>query len=156
MFKILSLPLLLPLLLVLLFPALNGCSTTGTAPSANAAVLEQTAVTVAVGELVLSQKTPAAQKSTAADIVSVATAVQQVVNGNAVTSIASLQAVVQAAIVKLNLNQQEQLLANVLVSTLVMELNGKVSLGTLNAADLVVVNQLLGWVVTAATPYASA
>jgi hypothetical protein len=136
--------LLLPLSLF------SGCASVP--QSASTQILEQTAITVAVGEVVLSSKTPAAQQATAQQIKSIASQVQAVLNGQT-TTIAALQAFVVQKMAELKLNPQEQLLANVLISTIMQELNGKIGAGVLAPTDLVVVNQLLGWVEAAAVPY---
>lgn len=144
--------MLIPSLLALLIPlslSFSGC--TGV-PTPTTLVLEQTAITIAVGEVVLSANTPEAQKATAQQIKSIAGQVQAVLNGQT-TTINALQAFVVQKMAELKLNPQEQLLANVLVSTIMQELNGKIGAGVLNPTDLVVVNQLLGWVEAAAVPY---
>lgn len=133
--------------------ALSACTTIeGWFSNPNSAVVIQTTTTLAVGEAILSQSTPAAEAALATNIVSVTQKVQADLTGT--VTLADLVALVQKEVVKLG-NPQEVLAANTLLTFLAAELQGKVSVGSLKPADIVIVNQFAGWVVSAATPYVS-
>lgn len=133
--------------------SLSACATLeGWFSNPNSAAVIQTTTTLAVGEAILGQTTPAAESALAKNIISVTQKVQADLNGT--VTLADLVALVQKEVVKLG-NPQEVLAANTLLTFLAAELQGKVSAGALKPADVVIVNQFAGWVVSAATPYAS-
>lgn len=132
--------------------SLSGCATVeGWFSNPNSTVAIQTATTLAVGEAVLSAKTPAAEKAMAANIVSVAKQVSAAASGN--VTVAQLASLVQAQVAKLNLNPQEQLAAQTLLAFAQAELSQKVSIGLLKPTDVLIITEFCGWVVVAATPY---
>lgn len=140
---------------MLVLPPLSGCQTLQTwiaTPSSSATV--QVATTLAVGEAVLTGKTGAEQQQIAQNIVAVTKAVQGALNGDA-TTVASLIALVQAKVLALKLAPQQALAANTLITFISAELQARVDKGVLAPTDLVVVNSFAGWIIAAATPYAS-
>jgi hypothetical protein len=130
----------------------SGCATVeGFFSNPNSTAMIQTATTLAVGEAILTAKTPAAKAAMAKNIVSVATQVSAAASGN--VTVAQLVSLVEAQVGKLTLNPQEQLAAQTLLAFASSELQTKVSTGLLKPADVVIVTQFCGWVVTAASPY---
>lgn len=134
--------------------SLNACTTIESAFSnPNSTAMIQTATTLAVGEAILTAKTPAAQKQIAQNVISVATQVSAAASGN--VTVAQLVGLVETQMAKLTLTPQEQLAAQTLLAFASAELQQKVSTGLLKPQDVVIVTQFCGWVVAAATPYAS-
>ncbi len=111
----------------------------------------QAATTLAVGETILGQKTPAAEKQLAVDIIGVTTKIEAEVTTG--VTVALLVAAAQAEVVKVG-NPQEVLAGTTLLTTLQPIVTQYVGSGLLDAAAVVDLKAFCAWVIAAAKPYA--
>ena len=142
---------LLPALTLLLL--VSGCATVEGWFSKDSNII-QSGVSLAVGETILGQKTPAAESALAVQIISVTQKVQSDIpaSGSSTATVATLIAVAQAEITKLG-NPQEVLAGETLLTALQPILVQYVGSGTLTSTAAVDLTQFCGWVIAAASPY---
>ena len=143
--------LLIASILSLASLALSGCATVEGWFSKGSSAL-QAATTLAVGEAVLSAKTPAAEAAMAASIISITNKVSADVTTG--VTVANLVGVAQAEVAKLG-NPQEVLAGETLLAALQPILTQYVGAGLLDPTAVTDVKLFCSWVVAAATPYAN-
>lgn len=126
---------------------MTGCATLG---SSSSQATEQLVVEYATIKVVRAGGTLDQQHAKQAKIIAIATQAQTVLGSPSVT-LAALQAAVSAQIAALKLAPEDQMLADALVKMVAAEVSDKVGTGALNAAQVVTVNTVLGWVVAGAS-----
>jgi len=141
-------------LIMTLFVITAGLSACSTLLSKDPAVstLEQVAVEYAVGKVVEAGQSPADRIARAQQVKTIATAIEAIAAGDK-TTIAQLEQLAAAKIATLNLQPSDLLLANALMTAVVNELAGKVSTGVLSSSEILILDQVLGWVVQGAQLY---
>lgn len=112
--------------------------------------VEQLVVEFATLKTIEQGKTTADRQTRAARIVAIATGAKTIVDtGN--TTVAALQAAIEARVAKLGLSPADSLLAEALVQAVIAEVNKRVTSGVLSPDTAVQVDTVLGWVITTAS-----
>lgn len=126
---------------------LTGCTTLRTQPTTSGLV-----VTYATAKVIEVGETAEARLERAERIKAIAGEARTWLAGEGVT-IEFLEAAALARLAKLSLSPADAMLANALVQVAVQELRVKIGAGVIPPDKLVTVNQLLGWIESAAALY---
>lgn len=133
--------------------ALPGCATFGGKPihlESEGALAAQLTTQYAVQKFIDRSENPAGR---AAKVKQVAQSVIDHANGDASATVAELSEIAYAEIAKRNLDSSDVQLARSLVMLVATELNQHTADGLLKQEDVVLINQVFGWITQATEPY---
>lgn len=125
---------------------LSGCQTLR---DPNNSAMIQLTTQVAVGKFIESKSDRVGTAKKVADVAAQAKAIA----ASDTTTVAAVQAMVDARIMQLNLEPSDRLLATALVNVLASELRNKVGDGLLNETDRVILGNVLDTVISTANVY---